>query len=117
MELAPETPDDDASAMSAGSGATSLLAPQAHDRTTSAVISEIRSNIVVAASAILGQPLIKRTGAIYWSPNHDTRVVWTSSKRYEHESSEKYWYAYHPSWDAFLSEAASGYLAMGCVCK
>jgi len=52
---------------------------------------------------------------MYWSPDHKTRLACTISKRYNAQGVTKYWYAYHPSWDAFLGEGTSSSLALGCI--
>ncbi len=84
-------------------------------KTPAEVISEIRERIIEATSGKFGEPLIKKTRAMYWSPNHEIRVACTISKRYEAKGIFKYWYAYHPSWDAFLGESTSAALVLGCV--
>lgn len=35
-------------------------------------------------------------------------------KPYE-RSYQRYWYAYHPSWDGFLESGKDGYLILGCM--
>ena len=84
-------------------------------KTPSEVISEIRDRIIEAAAVKFGEPLIKKTRAMYWSPSHEIRVACTISKRYESQGIFKYWYAYHPSWDVFLGEGSSAALVLGCV--
>src|SRR5205823_4479559 len=60
-------------------------------------------------------PLIKKSQALYWSPdnNQELRVACTISKHYE--KTDDYWYAYHPDWDKFLEDAKRGYFVLGCV--
>lgn len=84
-------------------------------KTPSEVISEIRDRIIEAASDKFGEPLIKKTRALYWSPSHEIRVACTISKRYESKGIFRYWYAYHPSWDVFLGEGTSAAAVLGCV--
>jgi hypothetical protein len=59
--------------------------------------------------------LIKKTRATYWDATHTRRVVCTVSKRYEENAAAPYWYAYHPSWDAFLAEGTTGHFVLGCM--
>jgi hypothetical protein len=86
-----------------------------NDKTSLETISEIRDKIISATSSTAGESLIKKSRALYWSPNHEIRVACTISKRYNKQGVAKYWYAYHPSWDAFLDEGISSFLALGCV--
>ena len=86
-----------------------------NQKTSPETISEIRDWIIGSASVVLGESLIKKTRAMYWSPGHETRVVCTISKRYDSQGVVKYWYAYHPSWDEFLGEGGSSWVALGCV--
>ena len=37
------------------------------------------------------------------------------SKRYAGKNQAPYWYAYHPQWDTFLSEADRGFFVLGCM--
>jgi hypothetical protein len=59
--------------------------------------------------------LIKKTRATYWDASHTQRIVCTVSKRYEDKAATPYWFAYHPSWDAFLAEGATGHFVLGCM--
>lgn len=86
-----------------------------NDKTSPETIFEIRDKIIGVASAAFGESLIKKTRAMYWSPSHEIRVACTISKRYETQGIVKYWYAYHPSWDIFLSEGVTSFVALGCV--
>lgn len=82
--------------------------------TDSALLQAKREEIVAAVSRSIGRTLIKKSRALFWSPEHDKRIACTISKRYTKRSSYPYWYAYHPQWDEFLSEADS-YLILGCM--
>jgi hypothetical protein len=76
------------------------------------VIESVRQKIVMALSKREGSPLIKKSQAIYWSPEDNTelRLACTISKNY---GSDDYWCSYHPEWDEFLSETKKGYYALG----
>ena len=43
------------------------------------------------------------------------RVACTLSKRYEKSAHYRYWYAYHPRWNDFLSEARRAHFVLGCM--
>ena len=74
-----------------------------------------RDKIVAALGKELGQPLIKKSRALFWSADHSLRAVCTVSKRYTKKGATPYWYAYHPQWDEFLAEAAEGRFVLGCM--
>jgi hypothetical protein len=64
---------------------------QAKQRRTAAdVIEQVRSRIVAALSKKY-RPLVKKSRALYWSPDKTIRAAVTISKRYE---SGGFWYAY-----------------------
>jgi len=73
-----------------------------------------RDEIVGALSRREGAAMIKKSPALYWSPDHNCRAAFTISKRYDRKGSV-YWYAYHTQWDEFLTDAESGYLVLGCM--
>lgn len=78
------------------------------------VLQAKRQQMINALSAREGVPLIKKSRAIFWSPDHSVRAAFTVSKRYA-KGSHAYWYAYHPQWRDFLAEGERGYVALGCV--
>jgi hypothetical protein len=92
------------------------------DETASADVRPHVSNIAELASkrdAILralarreGTTLLKRSKATYWDAAHENRIVCTISKNYD--AIERYWYAYHPQWDAFLGDAKTAFFVLGC---
>lgn len=103
--------------------AESEASPDAHatpegnqEKTPYDVINEIRGRIIHTLQQREGEPLVKRSSALYWSadPNHRIRIACTVSKRYE-RTDNNYWYAYHPNWDRFLAEGTTGYFVLGCV--
>jgi hypothetical protein len=73
-----------------------------------------REEIISALGRRDGITLIKKSRALYWSPDRRLRAAFTISKRYDRKGSV-YWYAYHPQWDEFLSESESSYLVLGCM--
>jgi hypothetical protein len=76
-----------------------------------------REQIIAAISAREDVPLVRRTRALYWNAQHGVRVACAVSKRYKGKGQYAYWYAYHPSWDEFLGDAAHGYFVLGCMDK
>jgi hypothetical protein len=83
--------------------------------TDATLLQNKRDIIVSTMSKRFGVPLIKKSRAQYWSADHALRIICTISKRYERSSAPRYWYAYHPQWDAFLSEGSEGTLVLGCM--
>jgi hypothetical protein len=73
-----------------------------------------REAVALALGARDARRLVKKSRAVYWDAGHTYRAVCTISKRYERKGSV-YWYAYHPTWDAFLAEAQEGYFVLGCM--
>ncbi len=88
---------------------------QTKDITPSTTIENVRNNIIAAIDNKDDVVLIKKSKAMYWSPSHDKRAACTISKRYDNQGSNKYWYAYHPSWHEFLGDGGLSYIALGCV--
>lgn len=77
-------------------------------------LTATREAIIAALQLRDSKKLIKRSRSLYWDAAHDYRVACTISKRYA-SGNAPYWYAYHPSWDTFLSEGAEGWFVMGCI--
>lgn len=75
---------------------------------------ELTRRRIVAAVSRKYRPIVKKSGALYWSIDKDLRVAIGVSSHYENRS-WPYWYAYHPQWDAFLQSAATGFYVLGCV--
>jgi hypothetical protein len=56
---------------------------------------------------------LKRSRTFFWSADKKLRVCCTVSKRYEGDY-QRYWYAFHPKWDAFLCDG-DGFLILCCM--
>lgn len=82
--------------------------------TDSATLQAKRDEIIAALARREGIPLIKKSRALYWSPDHAKRAVFTISKHYDRRIGPRYWYAYHTQWNEFLS-AGDGYFVLGCM--
>ncbi len=82
--------------------------------TDSASLEGKRGQIVAALGRRERVPLIKKSRALYWSADHQTRAAFTVSKRYARKGAH-YWYVWHAQWDEFLAEGKRGYLVLGCM--
>ncbi len=78
-------------------------------------IARKRSQLLKALSEKVGVSLIKNTRATYWDPSHDIRAVCAVSKAYPDYGEYRYWYAYHPKWDQFLTGGKIGLVAWSCL--
>lgn len=76
-------------------------------------INSKRAKIVEAMSGALEERFVSISDTLYEGTRRQTRLVCTISKRYDNNRS--YWYAYHPKWDKFLSEASDAYFVLGCT--
>jgi len=83
--------------------------------TDSELLQAKRDEIVAALSKKEGVPLIRKSRALYWSPDHNVQAAFTISKRYLRKGGPAYWYAYHPQWRDFLQQAEHGFLVLGCM--
>jgi hypothetical protein len=94
-----------------------LVGEPTHDHgkhaTDSKLLEGKREAIIPAVSKKVGTTIIRKTGAFFWDSSHTCRVVCTISKRLP--GHVKYWYAYHPAWDAFLSEGTAAFFVLGCM--
>ncbi len=83
--------------------------------TDSVLLQQKRELIIKCAASFIGTTFIKKSRALYWSPDHVNRIACTISKRYTKKGAYPYWYAYHPTWEEFLKEGISSYLILGCM--
>lgn len=76
----------------------------------------VRFNELVAkrVSERLGVPLLRRTRALFASPDELTRVVCAVSREYGESVHRGYWFAFHPHQKDALEAASHGYAAFGC---
>jgi hypothetical protein len=86
-------------------------ATTAHQQTSADIIGAIRASILEKLG-LAHPPLVKKSRALYWSADKTVRAAITVSKTYP---DGHYWYAYHPDWDNFLSQGATGLFILGCV--
>ena len=105
QEMEQEIPAEDERDISAG---------HVQVRTDFELLNAKRQEAVDAFSKAKRKELLKRSRTLFWSPDKSLRVCCAVSKRYESEY-QPYWYAFHPKWDAFLSEATEGYFILACM--
>ncbi len=85
-------------------------------RTDPELFKAKRQEVVDAFALWKGKQLVKRSSTLFWSPNKDFRVCCAVSKRYELKGDyQPYWYAFHPSWDAFLAQGKEGFFILSCM--
>jgi hypothetical protein len=84
--------------------------PISESREVPDTIEQTRQRIVSAISRKF-RPIVNRSGVLYWSTDKQLRVAIGVSSHYENRS-WPYWYAYHPQWDTFLSEADHGFYVL-----
>jgi hypothetical protein len=82
------------------------------EHTPKAILDAVRNRAIASLGLREATPLVAHKRAQFWSGDKTTRVVCPVSKKYE---SGGYWYAFHPHQKAFLSDAAQGYLLLGCI--
>jgi hypothetical protein len=82
--------------------------------TDATLIDEKRTNILRALEKLNKIKLVKKSRALYWNSDRSVGVACTISKRYEGKAF-LYWYAFHPSWEEFLTKTVNGYFVLGCM--
>lgn len=70
--------------------------------------------IAERVSKHLGAPLLKRTRALFSSPDERIRVVCAASRAYFGKAQQNYWFAFHPHQKDALVGAEQGFAAFGC---
>ena len=82
--------------------------------TSPTLLAAMRERIVAALSARFGSELVRRRQALYETADQKRRASISISKRYNREY-QPYWYAFHPSWEEFLSGAEEAVHVLGCM--
>jgi len=62
----------------------------------------------------LGQPLVKRSLAVYSSPDEELAVVCINSREYKKSKHSGYWFAFHPHQRDLLQNHKQTFVALGC---
>lgn len=84
------------------------------ERTPQQKLDAVRLKAASALNAKANINLVRTRQALFDDKSTNTRACITVSKRYDN-ALQPYWYAYHPKWDSYLGEGASGYMVFGCV--
>lgn len=83
-------------------------------KTAPELLNAKRQEAVDAFALLKGKDLVKQSRTLYWSSDKELRVCCAVSKRYAGDY-QPYWYAFHPKWDDFLSEAKDSFLILSCM--
>jgi hypothetical protein len=62
----------------------------------------------------LGQPLVKRSLAVYSSPDEKLAVICINSREYKGAKDSGYWFAFHPYQRDLLKDHKQTFVALGC---
>ena len=62
----------------------------------------------------LGQPLVKRSLAVYSSPDENLTVICINSREYKNSRHSGYWFAFHPHQRDLLKNHKRTFVAFGC---
>lgn len=62
----------------------------------------------------LGQPLVKRSFAVYSSPDEKVLLLCINSREYAHPKRTGFWFAFHPRQRELLKSHPSAFVALGC---
>ena len=62
----------------------------------------------------LGQPLVKRSSAVYSSPDEKLAVICINSREYKKAKGSGYWFAFHPHQRDLLKNHKQTFVALGC---
>ncbi|MDZ4818323.1 MAG: hypothetical protein SGJ20_05055 [Planctomycetota bacterium] len=85
-------------------------------KATETKFAPVAFNALIAenVSRHLGTPLLKRTRALFSSPDESVRVVCAASRAYTGKAQQNYWFAFHPHQKEALEGAQRGFAAFGC---
>jgi hypothetical protein len=62
----------------------------------------------------LGQPLVKRSSAVYSSPDEQLAVICINSREYKKTKHSGFWFAFHPHQRDLLNNHKQTFVALGC---
>jgi hypothetical protein len=96
------------------SGSVEDREPLKQVRTDLEALNAKRQQAAESFAASRGKALIRRSTTFYSSPDKNFRVCCAVSKRYKGDY-QPYWYAYHPTWDAFLAEGLDSFFILTCM--
>ena len=62
----------------------------------------------------LQTPIVKKSRSSYNTADNGTAIICSTSERMCTDEAAKYWFAFHPYYDDFLSACPKSYVAYGC---
>jgi hypothetical protein len=65
----------------------------------------------------LGKTLIKRSSAVFSSPDESVALVCLNSREYHDANGSGFWFAFHPHQRNLIQKPKQGYIALGCGSK
>jgi hypothetical protein len=65
----------------------------------------------------LGQPLVKRSSAVYSTPDEKLVVICINSREYKNVTNSGYWFAFHPHQRDLIQNRDRAFVALGCGSK
>lgn len=85
-------------------------------KTTGPKFTPVAFNALIAekVSRHLGVPLLKRTRALFSSPDESVRVVCAASRAHTGKAQQNYWFAFHSHQKEALDGAQRAFVAFGC---
>jgi hypothetical protein len=95
-------------------GQTEIATDEIGTTVDAIAIAAQKERILATVARKVGVPLVKRTRATFWDATRSIRIVCSISRNHM-RGAYRYWYAYHPKWDAFLQEAKDRYVVWGCL--
>lgn len=81
------------------------------------VPSNFRDACAARVQTQLAQPLVKRSSAVFSSPDEAVVLVCLNSREYPHGSWSGFWFAFHPHQRDLIEKPKKGYIALGCGSK
>jgi hypothetical protein len=73
-----------------------------------------RTECVDRISKHFGETLVRRSAAIFSTPNESVGVVCAISKEYGNPGATNYWFAFHPTQKATLEQFEKAFVCFGC---
>jgi hypothetical protein len=73
-----------------------------------------RDACVAKVQKHLGQPLVKRSSAVYSSPDENIAVICINSREYKKAKHSGFWFAFHPHQRDLLQNCKQSFVALGC---
>ena len=81
------------------------------------VPSNFRDACAERVQVHLSQALVKRSSAVYSSPDESVVLVCLNSREYSKGASSGFWFAFHPHQKELLVKPKNGFIGLGCGSK